>query len=104
MAKDEKLGTGELFRKTEPEEAPPWPADNSDLNEGRIWSNGVGLTGGEIRALDAIGQRYDVARNALIRYATRKFIIDFRAGLIDLTMITEDKPAVRRPLRRLKMP
>lgn len=102
-SKDKELGTGELFRKTEPPKEEPPPADNSDL-VGRIYPVGVGLTAGEVRALDAIGVRYDVARNALIRFATRKFIIDFRAGLIDLNTITEDAPRVRRPLRRLKMP
>jgi hypothetical protein len=104
MAKDKELGTGELFRKTEPEETKPWPADNSDINEGRIWANGVGLRTGEIAALDAIGKKYDLARNALIRYAVRKLILDWRAGLIDLSVDTEAKPTVRRPLRRLKMP
>jgi hypothetical protein len=51
MAKDEKLG-GLLSgsKPAQPEE--PWPADNSDLDEGRIIANGVGLRYGELTALD----------------------------------------------------
>ena len=104
MAKQD-LGSGELFRKTEkPKGLQQWPEDNSDLDLGRIMPSGVGLRTGEIAALDQIALRHDVARNGLIRFAVRKFILDYRAGEIDLGIITEPKPVTRRPLQRLKMP
>lgn len=99
-----------LFAKTEPAEetgqpGQSWPADNSDLDSGRISAVGVGLTVGEIAALDDIGNRHDLARNALIRYAARRFILDWRSGKVQLTGITEDKPRpIRQPKKRLQMP
>lgn len=84
---------------------PQHPADNSDLDRGRIVPNGVGISEGERDALDAIGARYDIARNALIRYAVRRFLVDFRAGKIDLAA-APDKPhkLERRPKRQIVMP
>jgi hypothetical protein len=104
MVKDKELGTGELFRKTEPKKGPEWPDDNSDLDEGRIMANCVGLRWGEIQALDAIAARFELARNALIRLAVRRMILDFRAGNLDLMKLAEDRPPVRQPRRRLRMP
>jgi len=90
--------------KTEQPSGKPWPVDNSDLDEGRIVANGVGLRQGELDALDQIGQRHDLARNALIRFAVRRFLLAWRAGEIDLEKAAEAKPPVRQPRRRLKMP
>lgn len=84
--------------------APTWPADNSDLDEGSIRPSGVGLRHGEILALDAIAEKYDIARNALLRYAARRLILDYRAGRLDLSGQAETKAPRREPRRRLKMP
>lgn len=90
--------------KTEQPSGHPWPEDNSDLDEGRIMANGVGLRLGELGALDQIGQKYDLARNALIRFAVRRLILDWRAGKVDLESVAEAKPPVKQPRRRLRMP
>lgn len=77
--------------------------DLSDL-DGNIQSTGVGLTMGEIEALNEIGrilgEQMDsdpVARNALIRIATRLLIADYRAGNLDLMQYFErpEKPKPR---------
>ena len=88
MAKKQS-GLENVFKRTEPAAAPP--ADNSDLDEGNIKPNGVGLREGEIRALDSMGAELGaamdadpVARNALLRIAVRKFILDYRAGALTL--------------------
>ncbi len=97
MAKDEKLG-GLLTGK---HAAAPdtTPADNSDLENGLIRPSGVGLREGEIAALDAIAQHYEISRNALLRLAARRLIFDFRAGRLDIEdMITT--PAT--PKKRLR--
>jgi hypothetical protein len=82
----------------------PWPSDNSDLDEGRITANGVGLRYGEIVALDQIAQRFDLARNALIRLAVRRLILAWRSGDLDIDSMAEVKPPAKQPHRRLRMP
>lgn len=85
--------------------ATTWPADNSDLDRGRIIPNGVGITEGERDAIDAIGERHDMTRNALIRYAVRRFLVDYRAGKIDLAAVPEKpKRPKRMPKRQLVLP
>jgi len=96
MAK--KTGLEDIFRKTESAAGGP---DLSDLDRGTIQSTGVGLRLGEIEALDAIGAALgdrlgteSVARNALIRLAARRLIIEYRAGKLDLLPYfeTPEKP------------
>lgn len=84
------------FARTEPGQP---EQDNSDLDEGNIRPSGVGLREGEIKALDAIAEQYGVSRNALIRYATRDFIIQHRAGNIDLSDLIEAPPPPRKRIR-----
>jgi hypothetical protein len=74
--------------------------DNSDLNEGKIAPVGTGLTLGEKEALRAIAASQEITLNALMRYALRRFIVEVRAGRIDLEA-EQDKPAP--PKKRLKM-
>lgn len=81
--------------------APQAPGDNSDLDAGNIRPLGVGLRLGEVAALDIIAERYGIARNALLRLAVRRLILDFRAGKVDLTDQIETPPP---PKKRLKMP
>lgn len=85
----------DIFKKTQPDQA---PADNSDIDQGNIKPVGVGLTAGEIAAIDAIAQEKELTRNALLRFAVRRFIIEYRAGKINLE--TEAPPP---PKRKLKM-
>ena len=95
-----KKGTGleDIFKRTGAESGGP---DLTDLDAGNIQSTGVGLRQGEIDALDAIGRALGSelgseppARNALIRLATRKLIIEYRAGKLDLLPYfeTPEKP------------
>lgn len=81
--------------------AGPKLGDNSDLEEGRIIPNGVGLTAGEVAAVDEIAKQYGLSRNALLRFAVRSFILNFRSGLIDLAPLIETPPT---PKKRLRMP
>lgn len=96
MAK-QSSGLGDLFKKTEQD---PGEVDISDLEKGNIRSTGVGLREGEIMALDAIGDSLGgIARNALIRFAVRRFLIGYRAGLIDLSEYVEEPPPPKKQLR-----
>lgn len=85
----------------EPGEENKIDTDNSDLELGRIIPNGVGLTSGEVTAVDEIASRYGLSRNAILRYAVRSFILSFRAGSIDLSPLIETPPI---PKKRLRMP
>lgn len=101
--KDEPLG---IFTKTEkPAEATPSPtqADNSDLDTGPILPSGVGLRQGEVEALKQIAAAYDISRNALLRYAARRLILDYRAGKLDLSGLVE-KPPEHTPRNRMRYP
>jgi len=40
-----------------------------------------------------------LTRNALLHFAVRKFLLDFRAGAIDLTPMIEVPPVPKRKLR-----
>lgn len=72
-----------LMAKTEGE-AGSNTADNSDLDEGNIKPMGVGLKGGELEAINAIAAKHKMTRNSLLRYAVRWFIVQYRAGNVDL--------------------
>lgn len=95
-----KKPLGDLFAKTE--QPASSPADNSDLETGNIRPLGVGLRAGEVAALDAItAELGGIARNALLRFAVRWFILQYRAGKVDLSGFVEEPPP---PKRKLKMP
>lgn len=72
--------------------------ENGDLDEGNIRPVGVGLTAGEVRALDEIAQELGVARNAVLRYAVRDFIKRCRAGEVDLSDKVKAPPAPKKKL------
>ena len=74
--------------------------DNSDLNTGKIAPVGTGLTLGEKEALRVIAASQEITLNALMRYALRRFIVEVRAGRIDLEA-EQDKPEPAK--KRLKM-
>ena len=93
MAK--KITTTGIFSKTEP--AAPVPAgDLSDLDRGRIIAQGVGLSEGELDALQALAGQLGVKRNALMRFAIRRFLQQVLAGEIDLAKFVESVPASNR--------
>ena len=69
-------------------------------DRGKIAPVGTGLTLGEKEALRAIAASQEITLNALMRYALRRFIVEVRAGRIDLEA-EQDKPAP--PKKRLKM-
>jgi len=77
--------------------------DLSDLNKGVIKATGVGLREGELAALKAIAEQLGgdepIARNALIRWAVRHFITEFRRGAIDLKVWIEEPPPPKKTLR-----
>lgn len=85
------------FRKTEGKQ--PDLTDNSDLDEGRVVTSGVGITQGELRAVDELAKRHEVSRNSLMRLAIRLFIIDARSGAINLEEYFEEP---EKPKKRLK--
>lgn len=74
--------------------------DNSDLDEGRIISAGVGITEGENRALEGLARENDTSKNSLMRLAIRLFLEAVRAGTIDLAEHFEEP---ERPKKRLKI-
>lgn len=94
MAKKQDLTN--ILAKTEP--AAP-PADNSDLDEGNIQTTGIGLREGEIKALDTIAGSLELSRNAVMRFAVRWFLLQHRAGKIDLSEFIEQPPPPKKQLR-----
>lgn len=73
------------------------PADNSDLNTGKIAPVGTGLTEGERAALKSLAAEHELSLNALMRFALRRFIVQVRAGEIDLEAEqAEPEPAKKR--------
>jgi len=88
-----------IFSKTE--QADYQDIDLTDLETGRTIPQGVGLKEGTINALQALADQYDISRNALMKFAIRRFLLDLRAGKINLAEYIEIPPE---PKRRLKMP
>jgi hypothetical protein len=99
MAKKQDLN--DIFAPTGAQPANPAAADNSDLDQGNVRPLGVGLRIGEVAALDQIAARYGIARNALLRFAVRWFILQWRAGKVDLSGQVETPPP---PKKKLTMP
>jgi hypothetical protein len=58
---------------------------------------GVGLKESEIAQLDTIAAELGVARNALARFAIRRFLAEYRAGRVTVPIESEER-------RRVKMP
>jgi hypothetical protein len=104
MAK--KLNLDDPFRKTSQEEPPapgqPAPVDNSDLDAGRIISSGVGITEGELKAMDTLAKQYRSTRNSLMHMAIRQFLERVRAGEFDPGDQLQEpaEPPKRRYVRR----
>lgn len=95
MAKKPDL-TG-LLQRTD--KAPTAQADNSDLDAGIIRPLGVGITSGERDALGEIAAEYELSRNALLRFALRWFILEYRAGRVDIKSHIEQPPPANKKIR-----
>lgn len=96
--KNQSLG---IFSSTGPAPKAKAQADNSDLNGGKIAPVGVGLMTGEKQALRALAEAQGLTLNALMRFALRRFIVDVRAGKIDLDA-EQAEPEPQK--KRLKLP
>ena len=94
-----------IFTRTEPE-IPTWPEDNTDLDGGILSVSGVALTPGEFAAVDAICKKFNITRNKFIRLATRRLILDFRAGRFEFEngIVEESSEITRKPKNKVKMP
>lgn len=77
----------------------PGDQSNADLSQGKIVPMGVGLNQGEVDYLDELAAENGLTRNALLHFAVRKFLIDYRAGEIDLKPMIEEPPVPKRKLR-----
>ena len=60
-------------------------------------SIGVALSSQEVDELDTIAEQHDVTRNSVLRYAIRRFLLEYEMGAVDL----KTKPTRS---KRLKMP
>lgn len=69
--------------------------------EGLTTRTGVGLKQSEMDLIDAYAARYGVARNALMRFATRFFLQALESGALELDQYIEAPPP---PPKRLNMP
>ena len=96
MAKEPSI---DIFSKTE--QAEYKDIDISDLEAGRTIPQGVGIKEGTITALQSLAEQYQISRNALMKFAIRRFLIELRAGKINLSDYIEIPPE---PKRKLKMP
>jgi hypothetical protein len=85
----------EMVKKNEAER------ENSDLESGRVLPIGVGLREGEVSYLDKIALEHGISRNALIHYAIRVFLIDYRNGKIDISSNVE---VPKSPKNKLNLP
>ena len=83
MAK--KRGVDELFSSTEPKETKSGWGVVKIPAEGRTLPVGVGLKESEVAMLDDIASELGVARNALLRWAVRYFLLQYKRGAIDMT-------------------
>ena len=96
MAKEPSIN---IFSKTD--QADYQDIDITDLETGRTIPQGVGIKEGTINALQSLAEQYQVSRNALMKFAIRRFLLDYRAGKINLSEFIEIPPD---PKRKLKMP
>jgi hypothetical protein len=116
-----KDGLNELFKRTETEPAPPTLPDEAparpesaqpapvaellsqeEAELDRTLPVGVGLKASEVAAIDEIAAELGVARNALLRWAVRYFLSEYRAGRAQPD--AKPLPAKRERRKRLIMP
>lgn len=81
------------------------PGDNSDLDIRRPYHPpiGIGLTAGELAALDKMAADFDTNRHALLKLAVRLFILAVRAGTIDPGQYAI-KPERAEPKNKMRLP
>lgn len=89
----------DIFKKTEGKaQAKQTEAPSEVPSGGRTIAVGVGLKEAEVAELDKIVEKFDITRNALMRYAIRYFLSQYNAGEIKLDV---EEPEVK---KKLKMP
>ena len=93
---DKKLS---VFARTEGEPNPVITG-NADLDRGNIQATGIGLRRGELDALQAMANDLDVARNSIMRWGLRWFIMQYRSGKVDLSQFIEEPPPPKKKLRQ----
>ena len=92
MARPQKTqpDLGSIFQKTQPAPAATpatdVPASPDIPAEGRTLPVGVGLKESELALVDELALELGVARNALIRYAVRYLLSEYRAGRLKLVV------------------
>lgn len=64
-------------------------SDTKSLDAGKLKTVSVGLKEGEIEALDQIAGDQKIARNSLMRYIIRRFLVDYQEGRV--TVEIEEK-------------
>lgn len=91
MAQKPRQNLSGIFSRAEQE---PEAGTNADLDEGRIISAGVGIKEGELAAFQALADRHDITKNAIMRIALRYFLVQVRAGKINPEdyLIVPDRP------------
>jgi len=93
MAKEPTIN---IFSKTE--QADYQDVDISDLDAGRTIPQGVGIKEGTIDALQSLASQFKISRNALMKFAIRRFLLDYRAGKINLSEFIEIPPEPKRKI------
>jgi len=87
----------DIFTRTDsPKPSGGFPQDNSDLDSGRVSPVGIGLTTGELDALDSLAVHFGVKRHALLKLAVRLLIVGIRSGTLDISEYLEEVPAQKR--------
>lgn len=79
----QKPDLSNIFAKTETQKTKE-DYNLDDLNRGPIKSTSCGLNQGEIDALNKIAATEEYSRNAIMRYAVRRFLVDYLQGEIEL--------------------
>jgi len=102
MAKDKRTaGLNDFDSPLRKTSGTPAEIDTTDLDQGLVRPTSAGLTQGTIDALDAIGAEYECSRGALMKLAIRLFLIDYRAGNIDVDQYFREPPP---PKKKLVLP
>jgi hypothetical protein len=75
--------------------------ESIDLDQEPTVSTGLGIRKGELLAVELLAQRYDVSRNAFIKFCIRYIITEVREGRLDPSEYL--RPA-ERPKREFNFP
>lgn len=73
-----------------------------DFDTGKKSNLGVSLTASEIQFITDLAGVLGTSRHALLKYAVRRFLVDYRDGKVDLT--GDVSPPERVPKNKLNIP